>query len=52
MIPAMKAAVAHYASSPGWVRVRPPLDPFTEEQSKPLIGMLEKNGFTMDGLSS
>ena len=52
MIPAMKAAVAHYSNSPGWVRVRPPLDPFTEEQSKDLVEMLEKSGFTMDGLYS
>ena len=52
MIPAMKAAVAHYANSPGWVRVRPPLDPFTEAQSASLIDALEKSGFTMDGLST
>ena len=52
MIPAMKAAVAHYSDSPGWVRVRPPLDPFTEEQSKSLVEALGKSGFTMDGLYS
>ena len=50
MIPAMKAAVAHYADSPGWVRVRPPLDPFSDEQSRSLIGSLEQSGFTMQGL--
>ena len=50
MIPAMKAAVAHYSQSPGWVRVRPPLDPFTEEQTMILVEALEHSGFTMDGL--
>lgn len=50
MIPAMKAAVAHYSGRPGWLRVRPPLDPFGEAPSLELISSLEKAGFAMDGL--
>ncbi len=50
MIPAMKAAVAHYANAPGWIQVRPPLDPFTEAQSRDLIRSLEEIGFSMEGL--
>ncbi len=50
MIPAMKAAVAHYAKMPGWRQVRPPLDPFDEARSLALIRSLEKAGFSMEGL--
>lgn len=50
MIPAMKAAVAHFSDSPGWRRVRPPLDPFSDDQSRALTGSLENIGFTMDEL--
>ncbi len=50
MIPAMKAAVAHYAKMPGWRQVRPPLDPFDEARSLELIRSLEKAGFSMEGL--
>ncbi len=50
MIPAMKAAVAHYSDTPGWRRVRPPLDPFTDEQSRELIRSLDGIGFKMPGL--
>jgi len=52
MIPAMKAAVAHYSATPGWRRVRPPLVGFDDEQSKKLIESLEALGFTMDGLEN
>jgi 4-hydroxy-tetrahydrodipicolinate synthase len=51
MIPAMKAAVAHFSDTPGWRRVRPPLAPFEDAQSETLIQSLVNNGFTMDGLS-
>ncbi|MGI9537844.1 MAG: dihydrodipicolinate synthase family protein [Desulfocapsaceae bacterium] len=50
MIPAMKAAVAHYSNSPGWRQVRPPLDPFSDDQSRELIDSLEEIGFTMEDL--
>lgn len=50
MIPAMKAAVAHYAKMPSWRLVRPPLDAFDDTQTGKLIGALEKVGFRMDGL--
>jgi 4-hydroxy-tetrahydrodipicolinate synthase len=50
MIPAMKAAVAHYANSPLWRQVRPPLDAFDDNQSRDLITALEAVGFRMDGL--
>ena len=50
MIPAMKAAVAHYSNTPVWRQVRPPLDPFNDAQSDELIQALEAVGFRMDGL--
>lgn len=50
MIPAMKAAVSHYSDSPGWRRVRPPLDPFTDRQTFELMKSLEEIGFEMKGL--
>lgn len=50
MIPAMKAAVAHYSNSPGWRQVRPPLDSFTDRQSLELLKSLEEIGFEMKGL--
>lgn len=50
MIPAMKAAVAHYSKTPGWRRVRPPLDPFTDEQTGELIRALDGIDFSMEGL--
>ena len=50
MIPAMKAAVAHYSTSISWRNVRPPLDPFDDGQTETLINSLEAIGFTMSGL--
>ena len=50
MIPAMKAAVAHYSKSGSWRNVRPPLDPFDDGQARVLINSLEAIGFTMSGL--
>ena len=50
MIPAMKAAVAHYSGMASWRNVRPPLDAFDDTQSRELIIALERVGFTMDGL--
>lgn len=50
MIPAMKATVAHYSGTPGWRRVRPPLDRFDDSQSQELLKSLEAVGFSMEGL--
>lgn len=50
MIPAMKAAVAHFSKTPGWRTVRPPLDRFTDAQNEELIKSLEAVGFSMEGL--
>ena len=50
MIPALKAAVAHYGGDPGWAKVRPPLVELTADQTKSLIADLDARGFTMPGL--
>jgi 4-hydroxy-tetrahydrodipicolinate synthase len=52
MIPALKAAVAHYGGDAGWAKVRPPLVELTPDQAKSLIADLDTRGFTMPGLSS
>ncbi|UCH76203.1 MAG: dihydrodipicolinate synthase family protein [Rhodospirillales bacterium] len=51
MIPALKAAVAHYSGDADWARVRPPLVELTADQKTGLIAELEKRGFTMPGLA-
>lgn len=50
MIPAMKAAVAHYSRDSDWNRLRPPLLELEPAQQKKLIADLEKIGFQMPGL--
>src|SRR5690349_18148342 len=50
MIPALKAAVAHYGGDPPWGTVRPPLVALTAEQSAALVSRLEAAKFTMPGL--
>ena len=50
MIPALKAAIAHYGGDPAWAKVRPPLVELTPEQSRGLITDLDARGFTMPGL--
>jgi 4-hydroxy-tetrahydrodipicolinate synthase len=50
MIPALKAAIAHYGSDPSWVSVRPPLTELTPDQSKALVTELDRRNFTMPGL--
>jgi 4-hydroxy-tetrahydrodipicolinate synthase len=50
MIPALKAAVAHWGGDPAWSAVRPPLVALTAEQSRALVGALDAEGFTMPGL--
>jgi 4-hydroxy-tetrahydrodipicolinate synthase len=52
MIPALKAAVAHYGGDPAWSKVRPPLVELTPDQSKSLIADLDARGFTMPGLAT
>ena len=52
MIPALKAAVAHYANDPAWLPVRPPLDTMTAQQQKALVDKLDAFGFTMPGLTA
>jgi 4-hydroxy-tetrahydrodipicolinate synthase len=50
MIPALKAAVAHWSGNPTWATVRPPLVALTGDQSRDLVSQLEHAGFTMPGL--
>jgi 4-hydroxy-tetrahydrodipicolinate synthase len=51
MIPALKAAVAHWSGDPAWTTVRPPLVELTSEQSTALVTELGRARFTMPGLS-
>jgi 4-hydroxy-tetrahydrodipicolinate synthase len=50
MIPALKAAVGHWSSDPGWATVRPPLVALTPEQSRALVAQLDAAHFAMPGL--
>lgn len=50
MIPALKAAVAHYGKDNEWNRLRPPLVELTEIEQRKLIETLDASGFTMPGL--
>jgi 4-hydroxy-tetrahydrodipicolinate synthase len=50
MIPALKAAIAHFADDADWIRVRPPLIELNKEQRRALIEGLTATGFTMPGL--
>jgi len=50
MIPALKAAIAHYGGDGAWAKVRPPLVELTPEQNRGLIADLDARGFTMPGL--
>ena len=52
MIPALKAAIAHYGGDAEWVTVRPPLVELTSEQTDSLVSDLSDAGFTMPGLAS
>ncbi len=52
MIPALKAAIAHYAGDSAWAVVRPPLVELTAEQSRSLIADLDRVGFMMPGLAA
>jgi 4-hydroxy-tetrahydrodipicolinate synthase len=52
MIPALKAAIAHWGGDPAWATVRPPLVPLTAKQAADLVAKLEAKGFDMPGLRS
>ena len=52
MIPALKAAIAHYGGDAAWSKVRPPLVELTAEQARSLIMDLDARGFTMPGLAT
>jgi 4-hydroxy-tetrahydrodipicolinate synthase len=51
MIPALKAAIAHYADDPAWATVRPPLVELDDAQRIALAQALRSAGFTMPGLT-
>jgi len=50
MIPALKAAIAHYGHDAPWAIVRPPLVALTREQAQALARELEQKRFAMPGL--
>ncbi len=50
MIPALKAAIAHYGQDPAWATVRPPLVELTREQTAALTAELDRKRFAMPGL--
>jgi 4-hydroxy-tetrahydrodipicolinate synthase len=52
MIPALKAAVAHFGNDRLWKTCRPPLVELTAQQEETLITELKGAGFDMPGLSS
>ena len=52
MIPALKAAIAHFGNDAGWKTVRPPLIELSEVQNRELIKDLNAGGFGMPGLSA
>ena len=50
MIPALKAAVAHWQGDADWARVRPPLVELTAQQTAEMTTTLKAHGFDMPGL--
>ena len=50
MIPALKAAIAHYGSDPAWATVRPPLVNLPADAAGALVSELDRRGFSMPGL--
>jgi 4-hydroxy-tetrahydrodipicolinate synthase len=52
MIPALKAAIAHFGNDPQWKTVRPPLVELSASQEQTLITELKANGFSMPGLAA
>ncbi len=51
MIPALKAAIAHYAEDPVWASVRPPLVELDDAQQRTLTQALASLGFSMPGIT-
>jgi 4-hydroxy-tetrahydrodipicolinate synthase len=51
MIPALKAAIAHYADDAAWTAVRPPLVQLDDAQRRTLVQALESLSFVMPGLA-
>ncbi|WP_089714947.1 dihydrodipicolinate synthase family protein [Halomonas daqiaonensis] len=52
LIPAMKAATAHFSGVADWRRVRPPLVELDDERAATLVSSLEEMGFRMEGLGA
>ena len=52
MIPALKAAIAHWGGDAGWAAVRPPLVELDAAQAPALVAQLKAKGFDMPGLAS
>jgi len=50
MIAALKAATAHFADDPEWLRVRPPITPLSEAQHTQLHQQMNETNFQMPGL--
>jgi 4-hydroxy-tetrahydrodipicolinate synthase len=50
MIPALKAAIAHFSGDNSWTTVRPPLVALSDDHRSQLIESLNKLGFAMPGL--
>lgn len=50
MIPALKAAIAHFSGDPAWMRVRPPLVQMNPQQKGQLVEQLDQARFEMPGL--
>jgi 4-hydroxy-tetrahydrodipicolinate synthase len=51
MIPALKAAVAHFSGDDAWLTVRPPLVALATDQRRQLMEALNALGFAMPGLA-
>jgi 4-hydroxy-tetrahydrodipicolinate synthase len=51
MIPALKAAVAHFSGDEAYATVRPPLVKLAPAQRRELLDALEPTGFSMPGLA-
>ena len=52
MIPALKAAISHFANDDDWARVRPPLVELNTSQRRALVTNLQKVDFAMPGLGA
>src|SRR5262249_24027482 len=52
MIPALKAAIAHYGHDAPWATVRPPLVELTADQARALVAELDQKNLTMAGLAN